>query len=180
MWKTRVTQLSVYKKNLSSLSCQWTAEESHTTVSCNNSVVWSNRLFRWQVNRKTKEHVSMPDGRQAKKVPASLTWWPFSEVLEFLAGWSSADSRIQQLTSDKFDQWQIRRRMCRQQNQREREIERERERFIPLHLKTTHGCRIAVCNNPWKRFKLNAMARNSGNFSFLEGACISRISPVLD
>ena len=34
------------EKNLSSLSCQLTAEEAYTTVSCNDSVVLSIRLFR--------------------------------------------------------------------------------------------------------------------------------------
>ena len=34
------------KKNLSSLSCQLAAEEAYTTVSCNDSVVLSNRLSR--------------------------------------------------------------------------------------------------------------------------------------
>ena len=55
MWKTRVTQLSVKKqKNLSSLSCQLSAEEAYTTVSCNDSVVLSNRLSRWARKSKNK------------------------------------------------------------------------------------------------------------------------------
>ena len=48
-----------------------------------------------------------------KKVPASLTWWHFSEVLIFFALWFSADSWTLKLNSDKFDQWRIRRRMWR-------------------------------------------------------------------
>ena len=40
------------------------------------------------------------------------------------------------------------------------------ESIIPWHLKTTPECRKAVCNKPWKRFKILAMARNSGNLSF--------------
>ena len=65
-------------------------------------------------NRKTKEHVSMPAGPEAKESPGFFDLMAFSsEVLIFFALWFSADSRPQKLNSDKFDQWRIRRRMWR-------------------------------------------------------------------
>ena len=47
-------------------------EEAYTTVRCNNIVVLSNRLSRWASNRKTKEHLSMPAGPEAKESPGFL------------------------------------------------------------------------------------------------------------
>ena len=48
-WSVKEKSNSVVckKKNLSSLSCQLAAEEAYTTMSCNNSVILSNRLSRW-------------------------------------------------------------------------------------------------------------------------------------
>ena len=60
-----------------------------------------------QENRKTKEHVSMPAGPEAKESPGffDLISMAFSsEVLIFFALWFSADSRTQKLNSDKYDQ----------------------------------------------------------------------------
>ena len=57
------------KKNLSSLSSQLAAEEAYTTVSCNKSVVLSNRLCRWASKSENKKHVSMPAGPEAKESP---------------------------------------------------------------------------------------------------------------
>ena len=58
-----------------------------------------------QENRKTKEHVSMPAGPEAKESPGFFDLMAFSsEVLIFFALWFSADSRTQKLNSDKFDQ----------------------------------------------------------------------------
>ena len=72
------------KKNVSSLSCQLSAEEAYTTVSC---------------NEKIKEHVSMPAGPEAKESPGFFDLMAFSfEVLIFFALWFSADSR--KLNSD--------------------------------------------------------------------------------
>ena len=60
-------------KNLLSLSCQLSAEEAYTTVSCNDSVVLSNRLSRCARKSENKRTCSMPAGPEQKKVPASLT-----------------------------------------------------------------------------------------------------------
>ena len=59
-----------------------------------------------QANRKTKEHVSMPAGPEAKEFsPGFFDLMAFSsEVLIFFALWFIADSRTQKLNSDKFDQ----------------------------------------------------------------------------
>ena len=57
-----------------------------------------------QENRKTKEHVSMPAGPEAKESPGFDLMAFSSEVLIFFALWFSADSRKQKLNSDKFDQ----------------------------------------------------------------------------
>ena len=70
MWKTRVTQLSV-QKNLSSLSCQLAAEEAYTTVSCNDSVVLSNRLCRWarkSENKRTCFDAGWPWGKRKSRL----------------------------------------------------------------------------------------------------------------
>ena len=83
--------MSVKKKNLSSLSCQLAVEEAYTTVSCNDSVVLSNRLSRsfsifldGQENLKTKELISMPAGPEAKESPGFFDLMAFSsEVLKF-------------------------------------------------------------------------------------------------
>ena len=48
------------------LSCQWAAEEAYTTVSCNNSVVSSDRLFRWATkseNKRTCFDAGLPWGK---------------------------------------------------------------------------------------------------------------------
>ena len=45
------------------------AEEAYTTVSCNNSVVLSNRLSRWASKSENKKHVPMPAGPEAKESP---------------------------------------------------------------------------------------------------------------
>ena len=71
MWKTRVTQLSVKKKNLSSLSCQLSAEEAYTTVSCNDSVVLSNRLSRCarkSENKRTCFDAGWPWGKRKSRL----------------------------------------------------------------------------------------------------------------
>ena len=58
-----------------------------------------------QANRKTEEHVSMPAGSEAKESTGFFDLMAFSsEVLIFFALWFSADSRTQNLNSDKFDQ----------------------------------------------------------------------------
>ena len=57
------------KKNLSSLSSQLAADEAYTTVSCNKSVVLSNRLSRWASKSENRKHVSMPAGPEAKESP---------------------------------------------------------------------------------------------------------------
>ena len=58
-----------------------------------------------QEHRKTKEHVSMPAGPEAKESPGFFDLMAFSsEVLKFFAPWFNADSRTQKLNSDKFDQ----------------------------------------------------------------------------
>ena len=111
--KDKSNSVVCQKKNLSSLSCQLAAEEAYTTVSCNNSVVLSNRLSRWASKSENKNMFRCRLALRQKKVPASLTWWHFSEVLIFFALWFSADSRTQKLNSDKFDLWRIRRRMWR-------------------------------------------------------------------
>ena len=98
-----LTQLSV-KKNLSSLSCQLAAEEAYTTVSCNKSVVLSNRLSRWASKSENKKHVSMPAGPEAKESPGFFDLMAFFRSPYIFALWFSADSRTQKLNSDKFDQ----------------------------------------------------------------------------
>ena len=71
-------------------------------MSCNDSVVLSNRLSR--VNRKTKEHVSMPAGPEAKESPGFFDLMAFFRNPNIFSLWFSADSRTQKLNSDKFDQ----------------------------------------------------------------------------
>ena len=63
-----------------------------------------------------------------KKVPASLTWWHFSEVQKFFSLWFSADSGMQKINCDKFDQWRIRRRMWRNMYQYRRSFSHKRLR----------------------------------------------------
>ena len=110
MWKTRVTQLSVKKKKLSSLSCQLVAEEAYTTVwVAMISVVLSNRLSRCarkSENKRTCFDAGWPWGKRKSGFFDLMAF--SSEVLIFFALWFSADSR--KLISDKFDQWRIRRR----------------------------------------------------------------------
>ena len=102
-------------KTLSSLSCQWAAEEAYMPVCCNNGgVVSLDRLFRWisasTCKSERKEKRCWPALRQ-KKVPVSSTWWHFFEVQQLLALWFSSTIRLQKLNFNKFDQWRIRRRM---------------------------------------------------------------------
>ena len=72
-----------------------------------NSVVLSNRLSRWASKSENKNMFRCRLALRQKKVPASLTWWHFSEVRIFFALWFSADSRTQKLNSDKFDLWRM-------------------------------------------------------------------------
>ena len=78
---------------------------------------------------------------EQKKVPASLTWWHFSEVLIFFALWFSANSQTQKLNSDKFNQWRIRRRMWRNMYQYRRSFSHKvtTRRFCPQHPTLTPG-----------------------------------------
>ena len=71
-------------------------------MSCNDSVVLSNRLSR--VNRKTKEHVSMPAGPEAKESPGFFDLMAFFRNPNIFPLWFSADSQTQKLNSDKVDQ----------------------------------------------------------------------------
>ena len=54
--------------------------------------------------KRTSFDAGWPWGPRQKKVPASLTWLLFSEVLIFFALWFSADSRTQKVNSEQFDQ----------------------------------------------------------------------------
>ena len=110
VWKRRVNSVVCLKKKKrpfvavlrKKLTRQWVAIALFPRIS----------FFDGQVNRKTKG--TFFDARWAltqKKVPASLTWWHFCEVLQLFVLWFSADSRMQKLDSDKFDQRRIRRRM---------------------------------------------------------------------
>ena len=58
-----------------------------------------------QVNRKTKEHVSMPAGPEAKEEnPGFFDLMAIFRSPNIFSLWFSADSRTQKLNSDKFDQ----------------------------------------------------------------------------
>ena len=131
------------KKNaLSSLSCQWTAKEDYTTVSC-PPLFRRIGFFVGQVNQKTKEHGSMPAGPEAKESPGFrwLDGIQFRSPDNFFALWFSADSRTQKLNSDKFDQWRIRRRMWRNMYQYRRSFSHKvtTRRFCPQHPTLTPG-----------------------------------------
>ena len=96
-----------------------------------------------QENRKTKEHVSMPAGPEAKESPGFFDLMAFSSevLIFFFALWFSADSRTQKLNSDKFDQWRIRRRMWRNMYQYRRSFSNKvtTRRFYPQHPTLTPG-----------------------------------------
>ena len=149
MWKTRVTQLYVKKKKpFSSLSCQLAAEEAYTTMSCNNSVVLSNRLSRWaSKSEKRKNMFSIPAGPEAKESPGFFELMAFfrSPIIFLHCGsvLTVADSRTQKLNSDKFDQWRIRRRMwrniCMYQYRRYFSHKVTTRRFCPQHPTLTPG-----------------------------------------
>ena len=62
------------------------------------------------------------------------TWWHFCEVLKLFALWFSADSRMQKLNSDKFDQWRIRRRMWSNMYSRLFSHKVTTRRFCPSYL----------------------------------------------
>ena len=74
------------KKNLSSLSSQLAAEEAYTTVSCNKSVVLSNRLSRWASKSENKKKTCFDAGWPWGKRKSRLLWLDgiFQKSLYFL------------------------------------------------------------------------------------------------
>ena len=71
MWKTRVTQLSVKKKKKGFVAELSSAEEAYTTVSCNDSVVLSNRLSRCarkSENKRTCFDAGWPWGKRKSRL----------------------------------------------------------------------------------------------------------------
>ena len=104
MWKRRVTQLSAKKKTLSSLSCQLAAEEAYTTMSCNNSVILSNRLSRWaskSENERTCFDSGWPWGKES---PGFFDLMAFFRSPIIFALWFSADSSWQSNAKAKLRQ----------------------------------------------------------------------------
>ena len=57
-----------------------------------------------QVNRKPKEHVSVPAGPEAKESPGFFDMMALFRSPNIFSLWFSAESRTQKLNSDKFDQ----------------------------------------------------------------------------
>ena len=109
----------------------------------------------WQVNRKTKEHVSMPAGPEAKESPSFFDLMVFFRSSNNFSLWFSADSRTQKLNSDKFEQWRIRRRMWRNMYQHRRSFSHKslvysirvcvyNIRVAPLRTMPLHDARYAV------------------------------------
>ena len=57
-----------------------------------------------QVNRKTKEHVLMPAGPEAKESHGFFDLMASFRSPDIFSLWFSADNRTQKLNSNKFDQ----------------------------------------------------------------------------
>ena len=103
--------VGLQKKNLSSLSCQWAAEEGYTTASNNNGVVLSNtcKLFRWaskSEDKRTCFDAGLPWGKRKSRL-----LWLFRGPNIFFALRFSAVNRMQNLNSEKFDRRRIWRQM---------------------------------------------------------------------
>ena len=129
-----------------------------------------------QVNRTTKEHVSMPAGPGAKEEsPGFFDLMAFFRSPNIFSLRFSADSRTQNLNSDKFDQWRIRRRMWRNMYQYRRSLRRIKDSGRRVDIswqkaKSTRNCgarlRLAPINEKRdETYKKKKKERDRGRFN---------------